>query len=265
MGNKIVNIEDLFVEIVENKLYGIGGILKIDESITWVPPNHSGYQPSSCYLIIEQRQALLVDTGVAAHRKMIIDHLNALSDKYDTLSIFLTRREADSLGNLEEIVRLFNVGKIIGTGSAQNPIDFFPSLDVNLFDEKIPGDIIYLSEDRKLICYEPPIRMLTTIWLYDEQLGVLFTSDCFTHRAINDNNSRYVVESLDDHENSIFTEYLYTRYGWMKTLEGNKKSADILNDIFRNDVKFIAPAHGCVMKGKGVVNYNYKLMLDRFV
>lgn len=257
------------LELVQDKLYRLGGAVELDGRISWIPHDREGFEPINCYLIKDGSHALLVDTGVAAHRDLVVQQLKELIGDQTPLSIFLTRFEPDCLSNLAEIVEKFPVEHVYG-GGVSNPFDFFDDLstDEQLRHDyhvdivrKIPGDVLRLSEQRTLTLVVTSIRLLATFWAYDHETRTLFTSDTFGHMQLRGIDETPVFSKANDTATvDTVRQHLLTKFDWLSGAEKEPLQRD-LHDIFDQfPVEVIAPTHGAVLKGSETISRHYQFV-----
>lgn len=120
--------DTLVTTLVTDRLYRLGGLARLDGSISWVPREATGFEPINCYLLKSDSSALLVDTGVEAHQDIVLEQLAACLAPDVELQVMLTRLEPDCIGNLGAIAERYEVTRVYG-GGVSNPFDFFD--DVN--------------------------------------------------------------------------------------------------------------------------------------
>lgn len=241
----------------------------MDGRISWIPHGREGFEPINCYLIKDGSHALLVDTGVAAHRDLVVQQLKELIGDRTPLSIFLTRFEPDCLTNLAAIVENFPVEHVYG-GGVSNPFDFFDDLstDEQLRHDyqvdivrKMPGDVVQLSDQRTLTLVVTSIRLLATFWAYDHETRTLFTSDTFGHMQVSGIDEAPVFSKANDTATiDTVRQHLLTKFDWLSGAEKEPLQKD-LQDIFDQfPVEVIAPTHGGVLKGAETISRHYQFM-----
>lgn len=269
------------LEIVSGKLYGLGGIVRNDNRISWVPRDATGWLPINSYLLLGDDSAMLIDTGPACHRQQLLLQLRSLISSALPLSIFLTRAEADCIGNLDAVVRRFNVVGVF-TGGVQNPFDFIDDalehIVENAYDEDTiealtgrhlqrteNGEAIALDGGRRVYVYAAPLRILTTFWLYDDTTGTLFTSDLFGHNMMTGDPAVRWLEGLTD-DSAIDASvdgarrHIYTKFGWMKIADKTILAAKLTGFLAGLDVQALAPSHGRVVVGRDVVSQEFDIV-----
>src|SRR5262245_9203282 len=76
-----------------SSLVRLGSYVELDGRVSWAPYSPGRVQPLNCYLLRKDGRAVLIDTGVAAHREIVLEQLWDRLPQDETLSVFLTRPE----------------------------------------------------------------------------------------------------------------------------------------------------------------------------
>jgi len=256
------------LEVVTNRLYALGGMLELDGRISWVPFAARGFQPVNCFLLVEDRNALLVDTGLPIHGEAIVKQLQSRLPKDAHLSIFLTRPELDCLGNLGIICERFEV-KTVFSGGYNNPFDSFDQVSSMAMPSEspwpnveriLPGQAIALSTVRRLDVLTAPLRMLTSFWAYDTGTATLFTSDIFGCPAKETARYQPVVSVADDTTTmESLREYSQARFWWLPRVTSTVPAANLEAIFSERDIAVVAPTHGGVVLGRELVSKHFQL------
>src|SRR5688572_29037137 len=91
------------VERVTDDVLVLSDLVPIDGRVSWLPPLASGFEPYNEYLVLAGDNALLFETGVAAHGPSLVQSLKeALGSR--RLAVYPSRIELDSIGNLGRIL-----------------------------------------------------------------------------------------------------------------------------------------------------------------
>jgi hypothetical protein len=250
----------------DGRLHALSYPYALDGRVTWHPPGARGYAPMNSYLLVEDGEAMLVDTGVTVHRDALLDDLRALVAPGTRLSVLHTRLgEYNSLCNTPDVVDAFDVRVIYGPHvNAARWTDFQPH-DHPGFDPGIDAaDVVVLQSEqvihvaagaRPLDVFSPVLRLLPTHWVFDRETGTLLTSDLFSHVARDDAGGPWVVTIDDDTTmpRQVRQHMLETRFWWLPRAD-TSGIARVLADWFAtHDVRRIAPGYGCVLEGREVV------------
>jgi hypothetical protein len=258
------------VELVEGKLFRLGGRVSTQGPVTWIPRYANDVYPINNYLLVEENHAMLIDGGVAIHGEMLADQIDQCLPSDCGISIFLTRFEADCLTGLGPTLARREIKAIYG-GSNTNPFDYFDDLSsseitrtefrLSLY-RKPPGAPIELSAQREVTVLATPLRLLSTYWLYDAATGTLFTSDSFAHTPLPRPESKPMITestrlvSLEDTREQLLTKFDYLLSADVATI------ANGVREIFTERAPArIAPSYGCVISGKEIVSQQVDIML----
>jgi flavorubredoxin len=257
------------LEILPGRLYRIGGIVRLDGTVTWGPADGT-YQPVSGYLILNADGALLVDTGVKAHEQLIRDQLRSVLSPGSRLSIFLTRAEYDCFGALTAVSADYKVEQIY-TGGTQNPFDAFEEVTgfAEKWDQRLQlgrqavGHSQVLDHGR-LEVLTPALRVLATFWGYHPTTKTLFTSDVFGHTSMPQETSRGLIgeDSVDTATVDSVRDHLLTRFFWLADANTSTMQQNLRAIFEQHDIEVIAPTHGCALVGKKVVRRHYDLLQE---
>ncbi|MFE4414003.1 hypothetical protein [Streptomyces sp. NPDC056821] len=263
--------------LVPGRLTALGGLIPLDDRVSWVPPGSAGFQPSNCYLLSEPDGALLVDTGLAVHSEQVLAGLAECLGADAAVSIFFTRGEMDCVSNLEPISRRFDITRLF-TGGVVNPFDAFDDVHRLQYagrrqqiDQRSEGGDsmprsphIEIAGERSLKIESPLLRLLPTFWGWDNQTGALFTSDVFTHGTVAKADDSRVIDSRTEDRTTVddVTGHLLAKYEWLRkaTTEPLREWLSAKFQELRPEI--IAPARGRVLQGRDVVERHLNLMLQ---
>lgn len=256
-------------EGVSSSIYRLGSTIPLDGKVSWAPEEAGRFQPISCYLVLENAHATLVDSGPAAFRSIIVEQLRGLRPKGVPLTAFMTRSELECSGNLAAIHEDNPVAKVI-IGGGQNPFDGYDQVTSGAGDsverQALPNTsnaIAPLGKSQRLLMVPTRFRILTTYWLYDQVDRVLFSSDVFGHTSQLPGQPA-ILSSLadDDSTRASIESHLFTKYAWLKDAR-TKPIRDWLAGLFEQyPVEIIAPTHGRVLRGRDVVQKHYSIVMD---
>lgn len=267
----------MFTTLHDEKLLVLGGLIPLDELVSWVPAGSTGYQPSNAYLLSEGTEHLMVDSGLAVHSQEILGDLAELLEDDGQVSIFFTRSEMDCVSNLEPIAGRFDIQRLF-TGGAINPFDAFDDLSRmalrgrrHQIDETrtSEGDSvaraaqIEVAPGRVLEIESPLLRLLPTFWGWDAATGAIFTSDTFTHGTIRSPGESRVIDSLTDDPTTAeqVAGHLYAKYEWIPRANCGPLREWLADKFETLSPEIIAPSRGSVIQGRDVVRRHLNFML----
>jgi len=250
--------------LVPDRLYLLGGSVALDGRISWVPEGARGWQPINAYVLREGNEALIVDPGIFAHRHIINRQLDALVPPGTGLSIFLTRAEPDSAGNIGEVGRRYLV-RMLYAGGGPNPFDAFDSVEMldpcstsnRIQMERQPaGYQIPIGPNRGLEILRPVVRLLATYWAYDQQTRTLFTSDSFSHCLQHSPDGPRVTTASPSvwAARSHVRAHLLAKFGWLLHARTQSVVANLRQMRGTRAIDRIAPGRGLVIEGRAAVD-----------
>ncbi len=258
------------LELVPGRLFALGGTIPLDGRVTWVPADARGWQPAQCYLALGGNSALLIDTGLKYHESQVISQLRELLPRDTKLSIFLTRSEFDCTGNFGAVLAAFEVDSLY-TGGTTNPFDAFADMTAmpDMWRKKVElsrtpvGDVIPLDESGRWLVLAPALRTLATFWAYDSETRTLFSSDVFGHTILDAPDRRPVIDDPRDDTVSYeqLRDHLLSKFFWLRLARTRKIEADIRGLFERYPIENVAPAHGCVLRGRAIVDRHKEMLL----
>lgn len=258
------------VELDPGRLYLLGDTIALDGRISWVPKSARGWQPINTYVLTEGSDVLIIDPGIYAQRDTIRRQLASLVPEGNSVSVFVTRAEPDTAGNLGEISARYPVEKLYA-GGGPNPFDAFEAVSemdqknrgTRIQMERMPyGYMVPVNAARGVEMMRPIIRLLSTYWGYDAATRTLFTSDSFGHtmRARNDGTKVLRERQSDRVDPSVVKAFLLSKFGWIE----QARTTSLLDNFrsMRGDkvIERIAPGHGLVIEGVGIVEQHLDAM-----
>lgn len=260
------------VELVPGSLYALGTSIALDGRISWVPPAARGWQPSHCYVLLQDGQCLVIDPGPLVVGPVVVQQLQELLAPGSPVSIFVTRAELDTTGGIGAIARTFPVDRLYA-GGGPNPFDSFEAAgDVQLGDrreriqlERMPaGFQMPVGASRSVQVIPPSLRLLATWWAYDAATATLFTSDSFTH-TVNElpGGPRQVTSTTSGRPDpGQVAGHLTAKFEWLRHARTMTMRDGVRRLFEQYDVERIAPSHGLVLEGRDVVRQHVDAVLD---
>ena len=212
-------------ELVAGKVYALHNTFELNGKISAYPEKARGFSPANCYLLIDEKAAMLLDTGYTAHEGAILEQLDSLLDREMPLSIFPLRiNEFMSVCNTMAIAKRFNVVECFSNvpnieewvefetlrGEERNPI-----LKTTLLGRGEQSEV-FLGEKRKINVLTAPIRLISTRWIYDESSKILFSSDSKKYCDIAKKHGAYVPFYRSEKASSDISQYPFFVSIWSK-------------------------------------------------
>jgi flavorubredoxin len=261
---------DAPIALVPGRLWLLGGSIRLDGRISWVPAEARGWQPINTYVLIEDGGVLIVDPGIYAQHDLIGAQLESLVPRGAAVSIYLTRSEPDVSGNLGEVSSRYKVAHLF-CGGGPNPFDAFESVgDIDQqnrgtrvqMERTATGYEVPVGGGRGVEIVRPIIRLLATYWGFDKATRTLFTSDSFGHnlqaspdapRILRESNALPV-------DPQHVKAHLLAKFGWLAHAR-TQSILTSLRDMRRNRViDRIAPGRGLVIEGRNRVEQELDAM-----
>jgi flavorubredoxin len=261
-------------EQVADGVFVLGGVEELDGRISWVPPGARGFLPLNCYAVVEGSDCVVVDAGVAAHEGAVLAQLDALGPHVERTKLVLTRAvEFESIGNATAILRTQPVEAVYSHFPSPAWYHTDPRFDVD--DEAArraaatpsldlrEGEPISVGPARELEVLTPALRLLQAVWLFDRRTGTLFTSDAFGYALMPTREASRIVDEENDETTIDDVEAgLDPKFDWLRIADVGE-TRDGIRSLFESlDVQAIAPATGCVLRGRAVVRRHVDMVLD---
>ncbi|WP_238015704.1 hypothetical protein KZZ52_36850 [Dactylosporangium sp. AC04546] len=264
------------VPLVDGKLYVLPNPYPLDGRICTHPLDARGFATQNCYLFVEGKRAVLVDTGFSLHEKAMIGRLESLLGSDVELELCVLRLgEYYGTCNVRPIVEHFGIRTIYSTRpDGVESTDFRPEHvpygspnGTGAFAE-VKGVMlrgsgqIDLGNGRILKLLRPPLRLLSTNWLYDVELRTLLTADHFTYLWQPTLDGPWVADASEPmpSEQHVRDFMAATRYWWLPGARTNQMVAD-LDKIFDGiEVDRIGPGYGRVIDGREPVREHVALL-----
>ena len=254
-------------EVIAGQFYRLGGHIALDGRLSWAPEIPGRFTPHNNYLLIEADRAYLIDTGVAAHRDLVIKQVNDTAPAGMPITVFLTRSEYSCSGNLGALCEHCNIEELVT--SARNPFAGASELIAAVSErvrrtEPDRGAVVPLGQSKALTIIPALLRVLVTYWVYDAATRTLFTSDMFGHVSVAGPDQPAIVDSLGEDRTTYDEVRAHTlmRYHWLPIATTEPLIAWLHHLFETYEVENIAPTSGCVLKGREVVAKHFDLMVE---
>jgi glyoxylase-like metal-dependent hydrolase (beta-lactamase superfamily II) len=261
----------------DGRLYALPLPFEVNGRVASHPIDSRGVATMNAYLAIEDGHAVLVDTGFTAQESQLRKMLDALLPVGTRLTIWSLRiGEFASVCNVRTVVENYNVDALCAAqGNPAVWVDFRPDLapygtDVGHgalgeLKERVvsAGDQVPVgSAGRMLNAMEAPLRLLPTHWAWDERTRTLFTADAFTHGWRETADGPWTITADDDPTSpeGVWNYYVHSRFWWLPGARTETLRTGIAEVFAKYDVETIAPAFGCIIRGRDAVERHVRLM-----
>jgi len=253
----------------------LGGLIELDGRVSWFPEHLRTQAPVSCYLLSERAEPLLVDSGLVVHRDEVRHGLTAALGPVQRVNVIQTRIvEFDTVGNTAALIACNRVATVYASFPADDWIHFEEAAagpaahDAShpRFETMQPGGGVRVGSgtdrERWVSVLAAPLRLLATFWLYDPLTRTLFTSDSFSHVALEHTDGRLVLRSgaPDRTTSEDVRRHLLAKFAWLADADVSPLQAELAGIFEGNAVEHVAPTFGCPISGAGAVARHYGLV-----
>jgi hypothetical protein len=262
-------------DLGEGKAYALHNMMPLDGRVSAYPKSARGFAPSNCYLLVEESGAILLDTGFNGHRRSLFEQIGSIITSDTPLSIFpLRQNEFMSVGNVAALAKEFNVVECFSQG--REDMDFWFDFELEEFGPKKEEDKLFPTTilgaelqchvggntSRPIIGINAPIRLISTMWIYDEGTRTLFSSDMFSHVWQDNPEGPWLVVDDDKVTTSAFVSsfLLNTRYWWIEGIDTTTIRAGIADVFDRCDIETLAPGYGTILRGRELVERQFSVL-----
>lgn len=263
-------------DLGEGKAFALHNVMPLDGRVSAYPKSARGFAPSNCYLLYENGGAILLDTGFNGHRRSLFEQIGSIITSDTPLSIFPLRlNEFMSVGNGGALAKEFNVVECF---SRREDMDFWLDFEATEYGPKSEADKLFPTTilgnelqchvggntNRPIIGINAPIRLITTMWIYDEATRTLFSSDMFSHVWQDNPEGPWLMEDDDRVTTSAFVRsfLLNTRYWWLEGVETGPMRKGIADVFNRCDIETLAPGYGAILRGRELVERQFSVLDD---
>jgi hypothetical protein len=265
-------------EIIPGRLFATGGWLDVAaRPISWLPQGARGLLPVQGYILRDDGQWLMIDTGLAVHWPLIAEGIRSTLGGTAGRRLITTRREQDCMINLPAILNDFGVQEVLYAG-VLNPLDFFESVeetDAAAQIEATPGlravriapGVVTPIGRLRLEVLRVELRLLATNWFYEATTRTLFTSDAFAFLARPSGAwapglSRMRGQDEEPVRADDIALYLSAKMDWLIGID----PAPILRDLdsiqSARPIDRLCPGFGLVIEGEDAVREAFDRMRE---
>tara|TARA_Y100000814_G_scaffold269907_1_gene225669 strand:+ start:541 stop:1431 length:891 start_codon:yes stop_codon:yes gene_type:complete len=273
LANKISSIESTITDLGEGKAFALHNILELDGRVSAYPKSTRGFSSMNCYLLREDNAAVLLDTGFNGQIDFLSEQISSLITKDTPLSLYpLRQNEFMSVGNIVALANRFNV---VEAFSNRPNIDFWFDFELEDFIPKEEKDKKFttskLGNELKINIGEnperlihglvAPIRLISTMWIFDHGTKTLFSSDMFSHISQKHLDGPWISDKDELTTTSFVRSFLLnTRYWWLEGVDTGPLREGITEVFNKFDIHTIAPGYGTILTGKEQVEKQFNIL-----
>jgi flavorubredoxin len=245
------------VEQIADNVFALSDVEPAVSDRSWLPADVKGFEPFNKYAIVGPDTVLLLETGVAAHCESVMATLREIVG--DRMLVLLpTRSELESIGNMGTIIDSFPRVQLITTTRALPPLGL-----CHIRQDK--RDSVHARRIRRgesldgmgfgnLQTLNPVIRILGTIWIYDRNARILFSSDFFANdlmASADQSVVRRTAAGLPDP--ATLRRSIVAKFDWLNRARTTALQAQ-WHDMFTTiEPVTLAPSLGRVQTGRDLV------------
>jgi flavorubredoxin len=245
------------VEQIADDVYVLSDLEPAHSERSWLPADAKGFEPFNKFVIVKPDVVLLLETGVAAHCDSVIATLRDIVG-HRKLVLLPTRSELESIGNLGAIIDAFPRVQLLTTTRALPPLGLCHVREDKR--DSVPARRIRRGESLdgvgfgNLQTLNPVIRILGTIWIYDRDSRILFSSDFFANDLLESADQPVIRRSAAGlSDPATLRRSIVAKFDWLERAETTALRAQ-WKSMFR-DIQPIAlaPSLGRVQYGSDLV------------
>lgn len=268
-----MNASSSLTELAAGSTYALHNVIALDGRVGHYPSQARGYASCNCYLLVEDDEALLLDTGFGIHKDQMLSQIGSLIGPDTSLSIMVLRlNDFLSVGNALPIARRFPVKRLFATiKNAAAALDFESTSqeEAEANAERFPIELITGNEwveigrsKRPVKFNQSPLRLINTRWVYDPASKTLFTSDMFAHSWSESIEPQWSIDPSADEttEDDVRRFLLSTRYWWLEGARTDELRRGIDAIFEAHDIENIAPGYGKLLRGRQTVERHYRML-----
>ena len=270
-GRRAFSGNQTITMLVPDRLYRVGCVVRA-ERLSWLPADLEGFEPVNSYVLTDPNNCVFFEMGLPIARPALQQAVETLVGNRKVYVDF-TRNEADCIGNM---------GYILGTcpnptllyGTAGGILEWINDpavalLEVRNFLGRIPIESAHNGESKdigelRFEWFDSAIKMmLMTQWAYEKSTKCLFTSEAFGFRHAPTMDSPVVIDSPRNlpSADSVARE-IVARCNWMREADFPNIMTRVKSIFDEHDIEFLAPVHGCVIKGHAAIAAHVKVTLE---
>jgi flavorubredoxin len=267
-----MNASSSLTELAAGSTYALHNVIALDGRVGHYPSQARGYAPCNCYLLVEDDEALLLDTGFGIHKDQMLSQIGSLIGPDTSLSIMVLRlNDFLSVGNALPIARHFPIKRLFATiKNAAAALDFESTSqeEAEANAGRFPVELITGNEwveigsrKRPVKFNQSPLRLINTRWVYDPASKTLFTSDMFAHSWSESMEPQWSIDAGADEttEEDVRRFLLSTRYWWLEGARTDELRRGIDAIFDAHDIENIAPGYGKLLRGRQTVERHYRM------
>ncbi|POR51945.1 hypothetical protein [Bosea psychrotolerans] len=246
-------------DICDGRIFAVSGYVPAARPATWILSGLEGHLAVSCYVLIDGGHAMIIDTGLAAHRDEVGRSISWLLADCRRRELIMTRREPDAIINLPFLVKEVELDAVF-CGGVLNPLDFFERVDQKSLESHVsaiahasvewakPGSALPIGA-LSLEILRTTVVVLPKTHLYEQRTGTLFGSDTWGFLSQLGTSSLDIVTAWDERlSRGSIARYLRHKFDWLCGIDTSVIEADLAL-LKQYDIRRICSTYGGVIEG----------------
>lgn len=259
-------------EIVPGALYAVSASLPASYDATWITPGFEGRVAVSCYVLRDGAEALVIDTGLSAHRDVVTEGLAVLIEGTRESSLIMSRREPDSIINLPWLIRRFALRRVY-CGGILSPLDFFERLDQQAAEAHIHTiadvGVDWLPSGKSIEVGSLSLEVLRTTLcvlpkshFYERRTRTLFGSDSWAFLPQAQDHG--VASATDPAEvtGEMIARHLRHKFDWLLGIDTTPVREDLGRLLTEYEIERICSSCGAIIEGRELVRHVLEQTLE---
>ena len=269
------------VHLAADGLAVLGGLVPLDGRISWYDRADGRFVPFNTYLLREGDDSLLVEAGVPIVFDAALAQVRAICGNHGPTRLAVTRNEPDCVANIPGWVS--NIGlRTVHSPGLMNTLQFFPADQGEQLEQSfvhgttelqmlnfgvrcspaLPGGEVPVGERRRLKALAAPLKILPTVWYYDEETATLFCSDSFAEETASAPDQR-VLRTVGRQRDLIarFRRSFELKFDWLARSDLSTVIADLEAIFDEHPIERLAPSRGLVVEGRAAVAAKQEALL----
>lgn len=253
-------------ELLSGRLFAVGDCVPASRPTTWIMPGLDGKLAVPCFVLKDSDTALLIDTGLAVHRRQIAQGLASVLDGPKVRSLIMTRREPDCIINLPWLIAEFGIDPVF-CGGVLSPLDFFERFEQKAAEAHVqaiprtgvtwlhPGATATVGNFRVQVL-RAKLSVLPKSHLYEFATRTLFGSDTWGYLTQPDPGAPAVIRAIDDRlSRAHISAYLRHKFDWLLGIDTKPVEEELSELLEGYEIDRICPSYGCVIEGRNPVRH----------
>jgi flavorubredoxin len=223
------------------------------DDVHWIRnchPDDGRHLHMSEYLLRDETDTILVDSGSSHYREEIISEVNRLTDGGGPDVVLLTHSTLPHTENVPAFEDEWGETETIAATGRFPEVVGLPDAEVRQLNQPVE------FAGRPFTCIHPLLTDVTVSqWAYDHESGVLFTAEAFGHYHDAENCGQTSAEMEGGIPMEHIDDFYMDKLPFVDFLDREKlgDAFEMLFDIL--DVTYVAPIHGTPVAAEDIDDY----------